>query len=359
MMSHFFHTLGLLLMVLPLAAQMPDWYNAASRKIHYPPEAYYTGYVEGELQKGETLEDAIIRLKDAARVELVSTIRTTFEHTTNSRTQSELVQSTTDFEEQIHEIFSVETRISSSIKDIPGLQIEAYRNPSGGNIAAFAYVKRQTLVNQLTRRIAMLSGKAENDWQQAVACYEQGQKTQARSYAENGMAQLTQMEDFQALLAAVDEFADEETLQTAQTLTLKRQLSEMLSQLRNAVAVYIQCDAKLINSNYPALRGAVEGALSETGVFFVNDPAAADWAVYITAVAQEYAKTDFGSVCNYAVFVEVYLDIERLSDKKRIYSNSITSKTKSHTKGFDHAAREAYQEITPQILSIIQTQIAQ
>ncbi len=346
--------------VLPLAAQMPpDWYNAASRKMHYPPEAYYTGYVEGEQQKGEALEDAFTRLKDAARAELVSTIRTTVEQTTDSRTQSDLVQSTTDFEEQIHESFSVETRISSSIKDIQGLQIEAYRNPSGGNISAFAYVKRQTLVNQLTRRIAMLSGKAENDWQQAVACYEQGQKTQARSHAENGMAQLTQLEDLQSLLAAVDEFADEETLQTAQTQTLKRQLSDMLSQLRNAVAVYIQCDAKLINSNYPALRGAVEGALSETGVSFVNDPAEADWAVYITAVAQEYAKTDFGSVCNYAVFVEVYLDIERLSDKKRIYSNSITSKTKSHTKGFDHAAREAYQEITPQILSIIQTQIAQ
>lgn len=349
----------LLMAVLPLAAQMPDWYNAASRKMHYPPDAYFTGYVEGELQKGEALEDAISRLKDAARAELASTIRTTVEQTTDSRTQSDLVQSTRDFEEQIKETFSVETRISSSIKDIQGLQIEAYRNPSNGSIAAFAYIKRQTLVNQLTRRIAMLSGKAENNWQQAVSYYEQGQKMQARSHAENGMAQLAQLEDLQSLLAIVDEFADEETLQTAQTLTLKRQLKDMLSQLRNAVAVYLQCDAKLIDSNYPALCGAVEGALSEIGVSFVDDPTAADWAVYITASAQEYTKTDFGSVSNYTAFIEAHLDIERLSDKKRIYSNSITSKNKSHTKGFDHAAREAYKEITPQIQSIIKTQIAQ
>lgn len=349
----------LLMAVLPLAAQMPDWYNAASRKMHYPPDAYFTGYVEGELQKGEALEDAISRLKDAARAELASTIRTTVEQTTDSRTQSDLVQSTRDFDEQIHETFSVETRISSSIKDIQGLQIEAYRNPSNGSISAFAYVKRQTLVNQLTRRIAMLSGKAENEWQQSFSYYEQGQKTQARSHAENGMAQLAQLEDLQSLLAIVDEFADEETLQTAQTLTLKRQLKDMLSQLRNAVAVYLQCDAKLIDSNYPALCGAVEGALSEIGVSFVDDPTAADWAVYITASAQEYTKTDFGSVSNYTAFIEAHLDIERLSDKKRIYSNSITSKNKSHTKGFDHAAREAYKEITPQIQSIIKTQIAQ
>ncbi len=358
-MRRLLNIICLLSVILPLAAQMPDWYNAASRKMHYPSEAYYTGYVEGEQRKGEALEDAISRLKDAARAELISTIRTTVEQTTDSRTQSNLRQSTRDFDEQIHETFSVETRISSSIKDIQGLQIEAYRNPSGGTIAAFAYIKRQTLVNQLTRRIAMLSGKAENNWQQAVSCLERGQKTQARSYAENGVEQIAQMEDLQSLLAIVDEFADEETLQTAQTQTLKRQLSDLLTQLRNAVAVYIQCDTKLFESNYPALCGAVEGALSEMGVSFVNDPSEADWAIFITATAQEYAKTDFGSVSNYAAFVESHLDIERLSDKKRVYSNGLTSKNKSHTKGFEPAAREAYQEITPQIVSIIQTQIAQ
>ena len=358
-MHRLLNIICLLSVVLPLAAQMPDWYNAASRKMYYPSEAYYTGYIEGEQRKGEALEDAISRLKDAARAELVSTIRTTVEQTTDSRTQSDLRQSTRDFDEQIHETFSVETRISSSIKDIQGLLIEAYRNSSDGSIAAFAYIKRQTLVNQLTRRIAMLSGKAENNWQQAVSCLERGQKTQARSYAENGMEQLTQVEDLQSLLAIVDEFADEETLQTVQTQTLKRQLSEMLSQLRNAVAVFIQCEAKLFESNYSALCGAVEGALSETGVSFVNDPEDADWAVYITAFAKEYTKTDFGSVSNYAAFVEAHLDIERLSDKKHVYSKGLSSKNKSHTKGFEPAARDAYQDITPQIISIIQTQITQ
>ena len=205
----------------------------------------------------------------------------------------------------------------------------------------------------------MLSDKAENNWQQAVSSLERGQKTQARSYTKNGLEQIAQMEDLQSLLAIVDEFADEETLQTTQTQTLKRQLSDLLSQLRNAVAIYIRCDTKLFESNYPALCGAVEGALSEMGVSFADDPSEADWAIFITATAQEYAKTDFVSVSNYAAFVEAHLDIERLSDKKRVYSNGLTSKNKSHTKGFDLAAREAYQEITPQIISIIKEQIAQ
>lgn len=347
----------LLSVILPLAAQMPNWYNAASRKMYYPLEAYYTGYAEGERQKGEALEDAISRLKDAARAELASTIRTTVEQTIDSRMQSDLVQSTRDFEEQIKETFSVETRISSSIKDIQGLQIEAYRNPYNGSIAAFAYVKRQTLVNQLTRRIAMLSGKAENEWQQSFSYYEQGQKTQARSHAESGMAQLAQLEDLQSLLAIVDEFADEETLQTAQTLKLKRQLKDMLSQLRNAVAVYIQCDTKLFESNYPALCGAVESALSEMGVSFVNDPSEADWAVYIHAQAQEHAKKDFGNMCNYAAFVEVHMDIDSKSSGKRVYSSGLTSDIANHTRGFEPAAREAYKNIIHKIIEILKKQI--
>ena len=349
-----------MMIILPLAAQMPpDWYQAASRRMHYPSEGWYTGYVEGKQQRGETIEAVTARLKDAARVELVSTIRTTVEQTLDSRTVSDMYQSSSDFEERVRETFVSETRISSSIRDLPGLKIETYRNPSDGVISAFAYVKRQTLINQLIKRIVLLSGKAENDLEQTMQLSEDGQKTQARRVAEQGLRQLAQAEEAQNLLAVVDETADDETLQTAHTQALKRQLSDMLSQLQNAAAVYIQCDAKLINSNYSALRGEVEGALSETGVSFVNDPAAADWAVYITAVAQEYAKTDFGSVSNYAAFVEVHVDIDQFPGKKRIYSNTITSQNKSHTKGFEPAAREAYKEITPQILSILQSQIAQ
>ena len=343
---------------MPLAAQMPpEWSNATSRKMHYPPEIYYSGYIEGSKQEGETLEDAMSRLKDAARVELVSTIRTSVGQTMNSRTQSDMQQNSSYFDERIRETFVSETRITSDIKDIPGLKIEAYQNPKSGEIIAFAYLKRSTLINHLIKRIALLSGKAENDLEQAQEMAGNGQKTKARSMAARGLQQLEQIEEAQNLLAAVDETVDEETLQIEQTRSLNKQLSVLQEQLRNSLAVYLQCETQLFGSEYTILKGTIEGALSGEDVFFVSDPEEADWAIYIHAKAQEHAKTDFGSMSNYAAFVEAHMDIDRKSDGKRIYSNGFTSDIENHTRGFEPAAREAYKNITPKIIEILKSQI--
>ena len=343
--------------VLPLAAQVPDWYNVASRKTHYPSESYYTGYVEGNQQSSETLENAIARLKDAARVELATTIRTSIEQTMDSRTQSDIQQSGTYFDEQIRETFISETRISSSIKDIPGLKVDTYQNPKNGGICAFAYVKRSTLINHLIKRIALLSGQAENDLQQAQELKDNGQKMQARREAEQGLRQLAQAEEAQNLLAVVDETADDETLQTAQTRLLYRRLTALSADLQNAVSVYLECEAQLFGGKYTELKGAIAGALSEQGVSFVSDANKADWAIYISASAREHAKSDFGSMSNYAAFVETHIDIDQINTGKRIYSSGLTSGIANHTRGFEPAAREAYKNITPQVIDVLKKQI--
>jgi hypothetical protein len=356
-MRRLVNTILLLIVILPLAAQAPDWTNAASRKMHYPSDTYYTGYIEGKRQSGESLEDAMSQLKDAARVELASTIRTSVEQTLDSRTQSDMQQSGSFFDEQIRETFVSETRITSSIKDIPGLKIEAYNNSKTNEICAFAYVKRSTLINHLVKRIALLSGKTENDLEQAQEMAGSGQKSQARNVIERGLQNLAQVEEAQNLLAAVDETTDEEMLQIEPTRTLYRQLTSLREQLRNALSIYLQCEAKLFDGDYRTLKGAIEGALSEAEVSFVNDPEEADWAVYIHAEAQEHAKKDFGNMSNYAAFVEAHMDIDRKSNGKRVYSSGLTSDIANHTRGFEPAAREAYKNITPNIIEILKKQI--
>lgn len=344
--------------ILPLAAQMsPNWTNAASRKMYYPSETFYTGYVEGTLQKGESLEEALSRLKEAARAELASTIRTTVEQTIENRSQSNLQQSSSDFDEQIQETFINNVRISSTIRDIPGIQIEAYYNSSNNIISAFAYVKRITLTNNLVKRIALLSGKAENDLEHAIELANKEQKTQARSVTERGLQYLAEAEDAQNLLFSVDEMTDEETLQLEQTRSLYRQLVALQEQLQNALVIYLLCEVTLFGSDYTALKGAIEGALSAEGVSFTNIAEDADFAIYIRSEAQEHAKTNFGNMSNYAAIVEAHIDIDKKSNGKRIYSNGLTSNVANHTRGFEPAAREAYKQITPQIIEILKKQV--
>lgn len=357
-MKRFFYSLFLLIVVLPLAAQMPpDWYNAASRRLHYPNDSYYTGYVEGDKQPGEALENAMSRLKDAARVELVATIRTSVEQTMHNRTTSDLRQSSNYFEEDIQELHTTETRISSCIRDIPGLKVDAYQDPKTGVIFAFAYVKRSTLIAQLTRRISVNLGKAEASFSQAEQMVADGQKKQARSIIEQGLQHINQVEETQGLLMIVDEEGDEESFQLAETQELKRKMTDTAAQLRNAIAVCLICKAKLFNADYSALDGMLRGELSNFGVTFVDDPTQAEWTIIVSAVAQRMAKTDFGQYTNYAACAEADIYMDKSKSRQRIYSNHIKSKTCNHTRGYNEAAREAYHELSSKLSAIIKTQI--
>lgn len=358
-MRKVFYIFCLLSIVLPLYAQMPpDWYNVSSRKMHYPSETYYTGYVSGIRHGGETIDDAMSRLKNEARVELASSIRTTVEHSMQNTAMSDLQQSSTDFNEDIREIHISDTRISSSIKDIPGLNVEVWQNPKDGEIAAFAYVKRMTLINQLTKRIAMELGKVESSYEMSQQMLDDGQKTQAKKYAQSGLDKLGNIEEAQNLLAAVDETADEEMLQLEQTKALKSSLNQLVMQLRNALGIYIQCDAKLFSGSYSALSGAICGELSKMGVTFVSSADQADWSITIYGAAREHKKVDFGSSVHYAAWADIDIAIEHVFTHKQVYSNRF-SELGNHTFGFDDAARDAYIKVTPVVIEAIKEQIQQ
>jgi hypothetical protein len=350
--------LGLLLVVLQLAAQAPDWCNAASRKMHYPPEIWYTGYVEGEQQSGEILEKAMSRLKDAARVELVSTIRTSVEQTIQERTSSDLQQSTTYFEEDIRDTYVSDTRISSSIRDIPGLKIEAYHNPNTKQIAAFAYLKRTTLINQLTRRIALELGKAESTLSQAETYINNGQKEQAQALLEKIFKQFETVEEAQSLLAIVDDEADAESLQIEQLHNMKKIFSNLSAQIQNATKIYLYCDANLFDTKDAMLVGKIRGELSQLGVSFVTEAEQSNWAIYVEVSTREGKKNDYNGESVYYAYVDAQIRIIKTATGQHIYENIITEKD-GHAEGYSQAALLAYRHITPRISEIIKQNIQQ
>lgn len=355
-MSRLFHSLGFLLVVLPLAAQVPDWYDAASRKMHYPPEAWYTGFVVGELQEGETIEDAYARLKNEARAELVSTIRTSVEQNVSNRTQSVLRQTTSSFDERITETYISDTRIHSEITDIPGLKIEAWRNEDGA-IVAFAYMKKTTLMNYLVKRITLGLAKSNSAIELAESLFADGHKSEARKEVKKGKKLLQEVEDAQSLLAIVDDTADEETLQYTLAHTLQQRLGMLEQQLKNAIMVYIKCTADLFGRQYTALAGKIKGDLSPLGVTFVSSPEQSDWAVYVSANAREYNSQQFGNVVSYTAYVEATVAIDKTATSQRIYEEQLNSEKGVHTISFAEAAREAYTILTPRICAIITEQI--
>ncbi len=345
----------LFLLLLPLSlatfAQQPDWYDDNQRAFNYPIMQYFVGFAEGQKRSNESLEAAMSRIKNAARVEAVSTIRVHVQNTTNINGLSRTLESMEGtFYQSIEEFSDME---------IPGLQIDAWRNPQTGDIAAFAYVKKSTLIRQLEKKITVCLTKIETSLDQIDQLIGNGQKLQARDLAQKTLPQFAEVDEAQKLLAAVDENADEESLQLQETRNLQRRLIDFVAQLKNGLNIYISCHAYMFGQNYNALKGEIEGALSPMGCTFVSRADQSDWAIYITASAREYNKIGEGNDAQYVVYIDTKLSIDKTTIGQRIYEEQLKPEKGMWNFSYEQAARDGYKQIAPKLSAIIKKQIQQ
>lgn len=342
---------------LTALAQKPNWYDNDVRRSLYPDGQYFTGFSEGQRMNGETIEAATSRLKNAARVEALSTIRVHVQNTTINQALSQTLRTMEGSFRQSAREFSSSTRTTVDM-EIPGLQVEAWRNPQTGDIAAFAYVKKATLIRQLEKKITVSLTKIETSLDQIDQLISTGQKLQARELAQKTLPQFYEVDETQKILAAVDENADEESLQLQETRTLQHRLTGLVAQLKNGLNIFLSCHALMLGQNYNALKGEIQSELSKLGSTFVTNASKSDWAVYVTATAREYNKNTYGDVTTYYAYVDVQIIIEKTATGQRIYEDAISEKG-GHTHNYEQAARTAYKDISPKISKIIKEQIQQ
>ena len=338
-------------------AQMPPtWSDYDMRQLEYPDSEYFTGYAEGAPMTGERQEVATQRLKDAARVEAVSTIRV---HITNQSTNDMVSQQLSNMEGEFWNVmntFASSTTTSVDIK-IPGLQIDAWRNPQTGTIYAFAYVKKSTLIRQLEKQITVALTKVEISLDQVDQLIATGQKLQARSAAEKALPLFAEVDEAQKLLVAVNADATKETLMLPETRQLQQRLMAMVAQLKNALTICLKADAKIFSSAYPALQAELQGHLSKLGCNFVTDPSTADWVIDIAAQAREYNTMTMGNVSTYFVYVDANIAITKIATGQRVYENMFSEKG-GHTHNYEQAARDAYKYLLPKLRNVLDEQIA-
>ena len=339
-------------------AQMPPaWTDHDLRHIDYPDSEYFTGYAEGAPTGSERQEVATQRLKDAARVEALSTIRVHVKNNTTNNALSQTLRTNEGTFRQSMREFVSSTTTSVDMK-IPGLQIESWRAPQTGTIYAFAYVKKSTLIRQLEKQITVAITKVEMSLDQVDQLIATGQKLQARSAAEKALPLFTEVDEAQKLLVAVDAEATEETLMLSETRQLQQCLMAMVAQLKNALTIYLRADAKIFSTAYPALQEELKGALSPLGCNFVTDPSTADWVINISAQAREYNTVTMGDVNTYFAYVDATVSITKTATGQRVYENIFTEKG-GHTHNYQQAAREAYKYLTPKLRTAIELQVKQ
>lgn len=216
--------------------------------------------------------------------------------------------------------------------------------------------ERAKLARQLTRSIPMELGKIEGAMPQINMLIKKGEKAQARTMVEEALQQITKIEADQKTLALLDETADDEILMTVEVAEAKRYLIDKANKLRNAVGIYITCDAKLFDTEYPVFLKDLQGELSQLGVFFVDSVEQADWSISIQAKAREYNKVELGGAANYFVYVDAQITMDKIANGKRVLEDAMSEKG-GHTFNYEQAALDAYKHLTPRLSAAIKAQI--
>ena len=343
--------------IAAFAQTPPAWYDHEVRKVNYPTKRFFKGYAEGKPELNERYDAAMKRLKDAARVEALATIRVLVKSQTTNNVIGQSLQTMGDSFRQSTNEFTSSTTTSVEM-EIPGLLIEEWHDPETGMLAAFAYVKKSTLIQQLQKQIAIAHTKAEMSLDQVDQLITAGQKLQARSATEKVLPYFSEVDEAQKVLVAVDVEATEESLMLAETRALQQRLIAMVAQLKNALTIYIQCDATIFGTAYPALRSTLQGHLSKLGCNFVTDPTQADWVVRIQTIAREYNTMAMGNVSTYFTYVDATISVLKSATNQLVYEDMLSEKG-GHTHNYEQAARDAYKYLTPKICKAVEEQVKQ
>jgi len=216
--------------------------------------------------------------------------------------------------------------------------------------------ERTKLTRQLTRSIPMELGKIEGIMPQINILIKKGEKMQARTMVEDALQQIAKIEEDQKTLALLDETADDEILMTAEVAEAKRYLIDKATKLRNAIDIYITCDAQLFDAENTAFLKDLQGELSQLGVSFVDSVNQADWSINIQAQAREYNKIELGGAANYFVYVDATLTIDKLANNKRVFEDAMSEKG-GHSFNYEQAALDAYKHLVPRLSATIKEQI--
>ena len=328
----------------------PLWCDDNWRAATYPRTSYVCGFVMGEVQAGESIEQTLQRIKEKAQAEAVQSITTSVEYTSSSIVQSDQHSGTMGFSEMTRELFSTSTTIRSSLKDIPNLSVESWHNPKTNEVFAFAWVKKTDLVRTLKKQIISHITRAEMAIEEAEGLLAEGEKGAARKSITKAIEYLQQVEEQQKVVQSVDSNTEMDDIAFAESNALKQRVAALQQQLKHGVTVYIAGNVTIFDKSYPTLIQQIKQEISPIGCTFTTNEAEADWIIRLQGTTQEYNTLQKKSYSAFVVMAEVAIEIAKRG--QIIYSGNVSQKG-VHTINIEQAAKEAYSEASKAIAAQI------
>jgi hypothetical protein len=237
----------------------PMWLDGDFRTMQYPQDAYYSGFAEIAVAKGEGQEKALNRAKQSATGELSQGVRLTIR---SDNTSENVSISGSGIEEQIRSKFSSMIQTTSQA-EVTGSKVEAWYDNKTRTAYAFAYVSRAELATYYQNQISLWLNKVEGILQTAGELVEKGHKMKARKQCESVIEAFAKVAYAQDLLTAIDAQTDNAILQQNRSERLRNDLVQTLTDLENSIYVYVECKETVDGEEVVYIADKLPGLLTE------------------------------------------------------------------------------------------------
>jgi hypothetical protein len=345
---------GWLLLPCAVLAQgsAPDWTDSDIRGMLYPAETYYTGFAQVSVTASEGQEKALNRAKQAALSELSDRVRVLVN---SQKTSVSMSIKGSNIEEQIRSQFvsNIET---ASQTEVVGSNLKTHYDREKGEAYALAFVSKAELANYYHKQISLYLNKVDGALQTAGELAEKGYKGRARAACESVVDALASVAYAQDLLTAIEENADDNSLQQSRSERLRNTLVQTITDLENSIYVYIECTEIVEEVEVVYIADKLPELLTESdcGCSFIKTEEDADYVIKINAYLARCTDAMDGTVFCYADATVSFYNVrtqKTLKPKIDEAKGGWTGKnyTKAGEEAFDELAKKIVEKIVPMI----------
>lgn len=253
--------------------------------------------------------------------------------------------------------YSSNTAFSTDI-DIKLAETKTLYNSATRKGYAIAYIDRDAACNYYKNGLTLIYNKINNSVVLADNFISTGFKGKAQTELETSLKHFDSVEEplfwMNIFGSSQSELSDWQQRFNA----MEQDIKQKLSNLKHGTIIYLSCNADIFGKPYPTLQNELKGILAANGCSFTDNPADADWAIFIICAAKEYSNVKTGNFNSYFSYVDAQIEIDKVTTSQRIYEDEISVKG-SHTFSYSEAAKTSYKELKQLIGKIIKENIEQ
>ena len=251
--------------------------------------------------------------------------------------------------------YSSSRRFTTNL-DLKLAKTESHTDMVTGKVFVIAYINKQEACQYYEKELQMLLSKTNNAFQIAEDYVQQGFKPKAKTELQQALDELDLSEEL-FFWFNIFGFPELELGQyLAQVHQVEQNLKSKIAELEYGTTYCVICTAELFGEPYPRLEKEVKGQLSASGYNFTDEPASADYVIYVEAVAREYNKADVAGTSVYFAYVDAVLSIKKNATGQRIFEDEFSIKG-SHTISYEEAARDGYKKVSKEISKLLKENI--